>query len=127
MFELTVEREFCAAHALSVAGQRETMHGHNWHVTVCIEGETLDSDGLLCDFHTVEEVLDEVILPLRNADLHGIEPFTRVNPTAENVARHIAESLAEVLDASLAPAARVAWASVTEAPGCTARYRCPAR
>src|SRR5690606_34763268 len=30
MYELKVQREFCAAHALMIKGQREPVHGHNW-------------------------------------------------------------------------------------------------
>ncbi len=123
MFELTVQSDFCAAHALAIAGTRETTHGHNWRVTVQLSGETLDHDGLLCDFHTVESKLAEIIEPFKNADLNRIEPFTRLNPSAENVARHIAQRLSAELDEALAPNARVSAVSVTEAPGCAATYR----
>jgi 6-pyruvoyltetrahydropterin/6-carboxytetrahydropterin synthase len=122
MFELTVQDEFCAAHALVVSGVREATHGHNWRVEVVIEGSTLDADGLLCDFHTAEAMLSQVIEPFQNADLNKVEPFVTLNPSAENVARHIAMRLAELLDASLAPHARVRSVSVTEAPGCKAKY-----
>lgn len=122
MFELTVQSEFCAAHALTISGVRETTHGHNWRVEVVIRGSTLDADGLLCDFHTVEAMLEQVIEPFQNADLNRVEPFLTLNPTAENVAKHIAVSLAELLDSSLAPHARVGGVSVTEAPGCKALY-----
>jgi 6-pyruvoyltetrahydropterin/6-carboxytetrahydropterin synthase len=123
MFELTVQAEFCAAHAISIAGTREPVHGHNWRVTVQLSGQTLDGDGLLCDFHTVESKLAEIIDPFRNADLNRIEPFTRINPSAENVARHIAQRLTESLGDALAPHARVSAVSITEAPGCVATYR----
>lgn len=127
MFELTIQAEFCAAHALVISGVRETTHGHNWRVEVGIVGTTLDADGLLCDFHTVEAMLEQVIDPFQNADLNKVAPFTTLNPSAENIARHIAQSLGELLDDSLFPNARVGWASVTEAPGCKAKYLAPAR
>ncbi len=123
MYELEVQGEFCAAHALSIGGVREAVHGHNWRVTVTIAGSTLDRDGLLCDFHTVESALREVIQPLHNADLNAAAPFTKENPTAENVARMIAREMAARLDGPLAPHARVAGVRVTEAPGCAATYR----
>jgi 6-pyruvoyltetrahydropterin/6-carboxytetrahydropterin synthase len=122
VFELTVQSEFCAAHALVISGVRETTHGHNWRVEVVIRGTTLDPDGLLCDFHTVEAMLEQVIEPFQNADLNRVEPFVKLNPTAENVAKHIAGSLAELLDTSLAPHAKVDSVSVTEAPGCRAKF-----
>ncbi|USN99372.1 MAG: 6-carboxytetrahydropterin synthase [Phycisphaeraceae bacterium] len=123
MYEITVEREFCAAHALSVAGQREPLHGHNFRVTATIAGEELDHDGLLCDFHTVNAVLKEICRPFVNANLNDVEPFIGLNPTAEQIARHIADQLTASLDESLAPAARVASVRVSETTGCTAIYR----
>lgn len=126
MFEVSVHHEFCAAHALSIAGQRETLHGHNWRVTVRVAGDTLDHDGLLCDFHTVEAVLHDVTEPFQNANLNDVPPFVSgLNPSAEHVARYIATELGKALDGSLAPYARVASVSVTEAPGCVATYHTP--
>lgn len=123
MYELTVEGEFCAAHAIVIDGRREPVHGHNWHVTVGLAGETLDSNGLLCDFHAVENVLADVIGLFRNSDLNRTPPFDRENPTAENVARHIGVQLSSRLDPTLSPRAGVAWVRVTEATGCAATYR----
>lgn len=123
MFELSVQAEFCAAHAILIAGQREPVHGHNWRITASIAGPSLDADGLLCDFHLVEAALREVIGPYHNADLNRVAPFTDVNPTAENVAKHIADGLSARLAGRLPPGAGVAEVSVTEAPGCSATYR----
>lgn len=122
MYELAVETEFCAAHAIVMGGRREAVHGHNWRVTLTVAGPELDADGLLCDFHAVEGALAEVVGALHNSDLNAVAPFDRVNPTAEHVARHIAESVAERLGAGLAPGARVRSCRVTEAPGCSATY-----
>ena len=125
MYELTIETVFSAAHAIVIAGQREALHGHDWHVTACIAGEHLDADGLLVDFHAVEESLHAILRPFRNANLNECAPFDRTNPTAEHVARHIAAAL----DARLRPimgearGVRVAWVRVTESPGCAATYR----
>jgi len=93
VFRLCVETTFAAAHALLIGQQREPNHGHNWHVTVTLEGERLDGDGLLIDFHAVEALLAEVTGPFRNADLNRTPPFDSLNPSAENVARHIAEAM----------------------------------
>jgi 6-pyruvoyltetrahydropterin/6-carboxytetrahydropterin synthase len=122
MFQISVHAEFCAAHALVIGGQRETLHGHNWRVTAVVAGETLDNDGLLCDFHTLEDTLKQIIEPFQNANLNETPEFGRLNPSAENVARHIAERLHEALDEALAPHAAVERVSVTEAPGCVATF-----
>lgn len=122
MFEISVEAQFAAAHAISIAGVRETVHGHNWHVTVIVAGPTLDGDGLLCDFHTVESALRDLTSRFHNQDLNGLPPFRDgLNPSAENIARTIAEELGAALD--LAPHAAIASVRVTEAPGCAATYR----
>lgn len=123
MYELAVHAEFCAAHAIVVGGMRERLHGHNWKVTARVEGNALDGDGLLCDFHTVEDVLSGILEPWRNGNLNELEPFDRLNPTAEHVAKVIADGLAERLDGSLKPNAWVSSVSVTEGPGCVATYR----
>ena len=119
MYELAVERTFCAAHALMLGGTQETTHGHNWHVNVVVQGEQLDADGLLCDFHMLEKLVDRVIGGLHNADLNKTAPFDRINPTAEQVARHIATAVLPALPRGV----RLTRVSVTEAPGCTATYR----
>jgi 6-pyruvoyltetrahydropterin/6-carboxytetrahydropterin synthase len=123
MFSITVRSEFCAAHALTIAGVREPTHGHNFCVCLSLEGPELDSDGLLCDFHTIEDTLGEVLEPMNNADLNAHPPFDTISPTAERIAEYIAHEMIARLDAALAPHARVAWVSVTEAPGCEATYR----
>ncbi|MCA9285147.1 MAG: 6-carboxytetrahydropterin synthase [Phycisphaerales bacterium] len=119
MYELTVSEEFCAAHAIVVGGQREPVHGHNWRVGVTVSGRHLDAEGLLCDFHALEEVVRTVVAPFMNADLNAVAPFDRMNPTAEHVARHIADRVAAALPSGVA----VTCVSVTEAPGCVAAYR----
>ncbi len=123
MFQILFDAEFCAAHSISIGGAQEPVHGHNWRVEAVIEGDTLDHDGLLCDFHTAQHVLREIVAPFDNNNLNELPPFDRTNPTAEHVARFIAESLQEQLGEALAPNARVVSVSVTEAPGCRALYR----
>lgn len=119
VFELSIETEFCAAHAIVIRGAREPVHGHNWRVTATISGESLDADGLLCDFHAIEQQLDGIVAPFRNNDFNATPPFDRVNPTAERIAEHLGRSL----DALLPPGIRLASLRITEAPGCAALWR----
>jgi 6-pyruvoyltetrahydropterin/6-carboxytetrahydropterin synthase len=122
MFQLSVEHEFCAAHAIVIGGRREPRHGHNWRVTLTVAGESLDPEGLICDFHAVERALRETVAPFQNRDLNEVPPFDRSNPTAEMVARHIAERTGELLAPVLPRGVGVASCRVTEAPGCAATY-----
>jgi 6-pyruvoyltetrahydropterin/6-carboxytetrahydropterin synthase len=118
MFSLQVERVFSAAHTIVICGERETLHGHDWRVRLTVAGETLDSDGLLCDFHLLERLLDEAICPLRDSTLNDIQPFSALSPTAEHVAMHLAATVQPGLPTGLSML-RVA---ITEAPGCEAAY-----
>jgi 6-pyruvoyltetrahydropterin/6-carboxytetrahydropterin synthase len=117
MYEIAVERAFWAAHAVTVGGVREEPHRHNWQVRVAVGGERLDREGLLCDFHAIEAELERVIGALDDADLNRSRALGGRNPTAERVARHIADEI------RLPAAVHLLSVSVTESPGCVATYR----
>ncbi|MDF1870537.1 MAG: 6-carboxytetrahydropterin synthase [Phycisphaerales bacterium] len=122
MFTIQVTHEFCAAHTISILGNQEPIHGHNFKTTATISGATLDDDGLLCDFHTVQDQLIDICKPFTNNNLNETPPFDTLNPTAELIAKHIADELADRLDESLSPHAKVHSVSITEAPNCLATY-----
>ena len=119
-FQIAIDTEFCAAHAIELLGVKEPMHGHNWRVTAIIESTQLDDDGLVCDFHRADAELQRIIDPFRNQTLNDVPPFDTLNPSAEHVALHIANALDAAIGAMGAAKARVASVSVTEAPGCRA-------
>ncbi|TVQ64689.1 MAG: 6-carboxytetrahydropterin synthase [Phycisphaerales bacterium] len=124
MYEIAVDTEFCAAHAIVIRGEREPVHGHNWKVRVVVRAEALDEDGLVCDFHALDATLNEIIAPFRDADLNTAPPFNRQNPTAEHVARHIGESVgAWLFSLGENRGLRLSSVRVTEAPRCAAVYR----
>ncbi len=119
MYELTVARRFAAVHAVTLGGCPEAPHGHDWQVSVVVAARELDPDGVVCDFHLIEGRLEAVIDRLRGRDLNRTPPFDRTNPTAEEVARHIAAAI----EGELPEGVGLQSVSVTEAPGCTATYR----
>ena len=129
MFTIQVTHEFCAAHSIILMGAQEPIHGHNFKTTATIIGSSsehsLDSEGLLCDFHLVEQSLIQICQPFTNNSFNEVAPFDSLNPTAELIAKHIADQLAAKLDASLAPRAKVHSVSITEAPNCVATYTRP--
>lgn len=125
---MSVQGEFCAAHALLIGGVREPIHGHNFRVRACVSAGELDADGFVCDFHVVQRSLGEILDDLSDCNLQEHAAFREGGPTAEHIARHIHAELARRLGAALAGggAAPRAWVSavgVTEAPGCEAIYR----
>ena len=118
MYQLSVKTSFSAAHALVLAGEREQVHGHDWHLTVLVESPVLDEDGLVCDFHALESALERIVAPFRNSDLNASSAFSTKNPSAENVVEFIGRALIPELPSGV----RLARSSVTEAPGCVAHW-----
>ncbi|RMD60705.1 MAG: 6-carboxytetrahydropterin synthase [Planctomycetota bacterium] len=122
MHEITVEIEFPASHALTIAGTREPEHTHQWRVSATVASEELDSDGLVCDFHALQQLLERIVEPWKDRSLNATPPFDRCNPSAERVALVVHEALAKSLPA-VSASARLIAVGVTEAPGCHAVYR----
>ncbi|MCB9848618.1 MAG: 6-carboxytetrahydropterin synthase [Phycisphaeraceae bacterium] len=118
-YDLTIRTTFSAAHSIRIAGEPEPLHGHDWSVVVQVTAESLDDEGLVCDFHALEASLASIVAPFRNGNLNEIAPFNDVNPTAEHVARHIAMSMIPMLPEGVS----LAFVRIGEAPGCEATYR----
>jgi 6-pyruvoyltetrahydropterin/6-carboxytetrahydropterin synthase len=89
MYELTVERGFSSGHYLRhYKGKCENPHGHNYKVRITLRGERLDAAGLLLDFRDLKQVMRPVIERLDHQMLNDLEPFTTLNPSAENLAKY---------------------------------------
>ena len=77
------------------------------------------------DFHDLERMVNALIAQVHNRHLNEVPPFAgpdgtlAVNPTAERVAWWFATEVARQLPKHV----RLVSASVSEAPGCIARYR----
>ncbi len=65
----------------------------------------------------------DIVAPFHNNNLNATPPFDETNPTAELIARHIADEMSARLGDALSKAARVESVRVTESPGCAAIYR----
>ncbi len=89
MYEVTVEDTFSAGHYLrNYRGKCEKPHGHNYRVRVTLSGEHLDQAGLLLDFKDLKDVLRPVMNYLDHQMMNELEPFTTINPSAENLAKY---------------------------------------
>ena len=89
MFEVTVDDTFAAGHYLrNYKGKCEKPHGHNYKIRVTLVGAELDKAGLLLDFKDLREVMRHVIDRLDHQMINDIEPFTLINPSAENLAKY---------------------------------------
>ena len=88
---LTVRGEFSAAHALRhYHGKCENMHGHNYGAELTVRGEELTPDTeLAMDFSQLKKIFREVLEQLDHHILNEMSPFDVINPSSENLARHI--------------------------------------
>lgn len=101
MFEVTVEQTFSAGHALrEYRGKCENVHGHNYRVQVTVEGEALNSIGLLVDFVELKRAVRAVVDRLDHQFINDLEPFTRINPSAENLAKYFYDEVTQGLAGS---------------------------
>jgi len=123
MYEISVDTTFAAAHNLrDYYGKCEDLHGHNYKVRVVVEGPELDSTGLLFDFVHLKQVIQGVIQSLDHKYLNELAPFDRLNPSAENIARHIYDETAKHL-LRTPNAARVSGVTIWETDTSAATYR----
>jgi 6-pyruvoyltetrahydropterin/6-carboxytetrahydropterin synthase len=115
MFEVTVEVAFSAAHQLrGYKGNCENMHGHNWRVQVNVMAERLNEIDIALDFRDLKKISREVIAPLDHAFLNDVFPFTEKNPSSENIAKWIYDSMKKKInDEVLRVAAVTVWESDT--------------
>lgn len=123
MYEIAVDETFAAAHNLrEYHGKCEDLHGHNYKLRVVLEGKELDATGLLYDFVHLKKVIHGVIQTLDHKYLNELAPFDKLNPSAENIARHIYDETSKnLLKAPNAP--RIASVTVWETDTSAATYR----
>ena len=94
MFEVSIDYSFAAGHALrDYKGKCENVHGHNYKVRVSVQGENLDSTGLLIDFIDLRQAVKAVVDRFDHQFLNDASPFDHLNPSAENMARYFSQEL----------------------------------
>jgi len=101
---VTRKTEFSASHvcrlptlsdeenrALFGEGANPNGHGHNYILEVTVEGDPDPATGMVIDLKNLKKILEqEVVAPMDHRFLnYEVEPFGRVIPTTENVAREI--------------------------------------
>lgn len=94
MFEIRVEKTIACAHRLfGYDGPCESLHGHNYRIEVAYTGTDLDEFGMLVDFTDVKREFNVVLDTLDHKFLNELPAFKDVSPSAENIAKHVFESL----------------------------------
>ena len=121
MFEVSVEETFAAGHALrNYRGKCENVHGHNYRVQVTVEGEELNSIGLLVDFGDIKKLIRAIVGRLDHQFLNDVPPFDAVNPSAENMARYFYDEITSGLER---PGPRIREVKIFETDITSATYR----
>ena len=122
-WRLTVDEAFCASHQLrTYNGKCEHLHGHNFGVTVEVEGTRLDpAVEILVDFGELKRLAREAVGALDHSHLNDLPAFAEHNPSSENLARHLYHEIRDRL-AALAPHARLVSVSVSEKGSSRATY-----
>lgn len=93
MFIVRKRMEIAGCHQLNLSYESpcQRLHGHNWIIEVELKGKKLNEEGMLADFKWLKSMIHG---KLDHQFLNELFPF---NPTAENIAKWICDSLNEKL------------------------------
>lgn len=123
MYEVTVQAHFSSGHYLrEYYGKCENPHGHNYRVLVTLCGAELESNGLLLDFKVLKDILKPVVAYLDHQMINDLEPFTTLNPSAENLAKYFFDETSQRLADVTSGRVRVKSSTVFETDTSQATY-----
>lgn len=116
MYKITKKLEVAGAHKLELPYESKcsNLHGHNWIITVELQSDKLTEYGMVMDFTHIKKLIHE---PLDHSYINDVIPG--INPTAENIAKWIADTLTGEFDGIYVVCTRV---EVEESPNNTAIY-----
>ncbi len=98
-YNLRILTDFASAHTLrDYPGDCSRLHGHNWKVEVEVIAKELDAIGMGIDFRQIKTAARQICKKLDHRYLNELEPFTEINPTAENIAAYLYRELSKALN-----------------------------
>ena len=89
MYKVSKKMEISGSHQLDLdyTSKCQQLHGHNWFVTVYVKSEELNVNGMVIDFTHIKKLIQDT---LDHKHLNDVVDF---NPTAENLAKWIADEV----------------------------------
>ena len=89
MFIVRKRMEIAGSHQLNLPYESacKRLHGHNWIIEVEIKGKKLNDEGMLADFKWIKTAIHDKL------DHQFLNEIISVNPTAENIAKWICDTL----------------------------------
>jgi len=131
VFAVEVSDHIMIAHSFrgAVFGPAQQLHGATFVVSVAFLAERLDRNGIVVDIALANDVLRQVLQPLKYQNLDALPEFKGVNTTTEFLTRHVFDRVAEAArkgelgrDGHEIAAVRV---TVAESPTARAWYEAP--
>ena len=120
MFLLNVKAHYDAAHYLrNYRGKCEKLHGHRYVVEAGLAFEDVGEGGMAYDFGEAMARRCAIAAHFDHENINEVEPFTTLEPSAENQARWIFEQMRERLGEH---AEHLAYVRVWETPDQYAQY-----
>lgn len=89
MYYVKKKLEISAAHRLNLSYESKcsSLHGHNWIIIIECRARELNAEGMVVDFSHIKSLIKDA---LDHSVLNDVLP---VNPTAENLARWIVDTV----------------------------------
>ena len=91
MYRVKKQIEVSGAHRLNLDYESKcsNLHGHNWIIEIYMQSKELDKNGMVMDFtHIKRQISDKL-------DHQNLNEVFNFNPTAENIAKWICDTLGE--------------------------------
>lgn len=127
MYTISKDFAWSASHVLlglPEGHQCGRLHGHNYVARVELSGDALDGTGFILDYGELAFVKDYIDSKWDHRHLNEVAPFTMMNATAENMARHLAYLINDTLHDREVTGVRVA-VSISETPKTWCRFEMP--
>src|SRR5688500_18557989 len=121
MFLLNVKASYDSAHFLrNYHGRCENLHGHHYVVEAGLAFDDVGEGGMAFDFTDAKRHLRAIAGELDHQNINDLEPFTTLEPSAENQARWIFEQMQARLGSGMAE--HLVYVRVWETPNQWAQY-----